>query len=76
MPEVEDVPFRGPAAVEHLGGPALDDLPRRHQDRRVEVPLQRLAGSTRLTASSSGTRQSTPTTSAPASPIGPRARRC
>ena len=35
------------------------------------LPCRALPGSTRRTASSSGTRQSTPTTSAPASPISP-----
>ena len=35
------------------------------------LPCRALPGATRCTASSSGTRQSTPTTSAPASPSSP-----
>ena len=65
------------AEVEHvaLRSPSLGDDPAhlpfdngRPEHSRIEVALQRLPG-TRRAASSSGTRQSTPTTSAPAAPI-------
>ena len=49
----------------------VDDGPRRQAERGVEIALQRVPGPTRRRASSSGTRQSTPTTSDPAEPIRP-----
>ena len=43
-PRDNDSPlFGGPAPVEHLQCTLLDYLPRCHQDRRVQVALQRLA---------------------------------
>ena len=40
--EVEDVTLGRAPAIQHLTRPALDDLPRRQQDDRIEVALQRL----------------------------------
>ena len=68
--EVEDVARRGPAGGQDRRGSAR---PRRPTARRASagsrLPCSAWSGPTRRAASSSGTRQSTPTTSAPASPI-------
>ena len=69
VPEIEDVTARGPAARDDIGRGLRDDLPRRENHCRIEISLHRLVDPTRCAATSSGTRQSTPTTSAPASPI-------
>ena len=66
------MPGRCAALRDHPAYLGLDDRPVGQQQRGVEVALH---GPVRTDpardASSSGTRQSTPTTSAPASPISP-----
>ena len=71
MAEVEDVARGGRRCGAARRAPVgLDDGPRGQADGRVEVALHRLVRpDPRRRATSSGTRQSTPTTSAPASPI-------
>jgi hypothetical protein len=66
--EVEHVPGRGATFRQHPAYLGLDDRPVGQQQRRVEVACTARAGPTRQEASSSGARQSTPTTSAPACP--------
>ena len=68
--EVEDVARGGAAGLEHLGGAVEHHLGGGEDQGRVEVALHGRPP-TRRTPSASGTRQSTPTTSAPASPIRP-----
>ena len=69
--EVEDVTAGGPAGVEDLRGAGQHHLGRREHQGRVEVALHRAVADQRRSPSASGVRQSTPTTSAPASPIRP-----
>ena len=60
VPQVEHVALGGAALRQGPLGHRADDLPRGEHQRRVEVALDRLAGTDPRTASSSGTRKSTP----------------
>ena len=64
--EVEDVPGAARPGVDDSAARVEHDPVGAKHQRRVEIALHGLARPIRRTASSSGTRQSTPTTSAPA----------
>ena len=69
-PEVEHVPGQPLGVGQDVRAPALDGVPAARTARPGRgCPARARAGRPGATASSSGTRKSTPTTSAPASPI-------